>query len=229
MRNQLLRDTDWASMAHSLEVRVPLVDRMLLETLAPLLVAPDRAPGKTWLARAPRPGLPKVVHRPKTGFLTPINEWLRRSRTCGRLQAAQTYQFRRIGRVAGRLPFSRSSSLMAPIWWLRPKMRGDAGDVARGGAGRVLISTISPESGGIPTNLRFISRTLRSRGYGADSRHLRTLLTLASPVGAELSTTAPRGRKRQGMLSIAVRRMPSVPGCLSSNSPTISPLRLGSV
>ena len=44
-------------------------------------------------------------------------------------------------------------------------MRGDAGDVARGGAGRVLISTISPESGGIPTNVRFISRTLRSRGY----------------------------------------------------------------
>ena len=82
LRNQLLRDTDWASMAHSLEVRVPLVDRMLLETLAPLLVAPDRAPGKTWLAQAPRPGLPEeVVHRPKTGFLTPINEWLVRSRT----------------------------------------------------------------------------------------------------------------------------------------------------
>ena len=30
MRNQLLRDTDWASMAHSLEVRVPLVDSTLL-------------------------------------------------------------------------------------------------------------------------------------------------------------------------------------------------------
>ena len=30
MRNQLLRDTDWASMAHSLEVRVPLVDSVLL-------------------------------------------------------------------------------------------------------------------------------------------------------------------------------------------------------
>src|ERR1043166_2494541 len=26
MRNQLLRDTDWASMSHSLEVRVPMVD-----------------------------------------------------------------------------------------------------------------------------------------------------------------------------------------------------------
>ena len=34
MRNQLLRDTDWASMAHSLEVRVPLVDAVLLEKLA---------------------------------------------------------------------------------------------------------------------------------------------------------------------------------------------------
>ena len=30
MRNQLLRDTDWASMAHSLEVRTPLVDAVLL-------------------------------------------------------------------------------------------------------------------------------------------------------------------------------------------------------
>ena len=32
MRNQLLRDADWASMAHSLEVRVPLVDVQLLRS-----------------------------------------------------------------------------------------------------------------------------------------------------------------------------------------------------
>src|SRR5215470_2035716 len=37
MRNQLLRDTDWASMAHSIEVRVPLVDAGLVRRLAPLL------------------------------------------------------------------------------------------------------------------------------------------------------------------------------------------------
>ncbi len=43
LRNQLLRDMDWASMAHSLEVRVPLVDAHLLQRLAPLLV-PSRAP-----------------------------------------------------------------------------------------------------------------------------------------------------------------------------------------
>ena len=34
MRNQLLRDTDWASMAHALEVRVPLVDAALLRCVA---------------------------------------------------------------------------------------------------------------------------------------------------------------------------------------------------
>src|SRR5439155_8996607 len=37
MRHQLLRDTDWASMDHSLEVRTPLVDVQLLKALAPLL------------------------------------------------------------------------------------------------------------------------------------------------------------------------------------------------
>jgi asparagine synthase (glutamine-hydrolysing) len=82
MRNQLLRDTDWASMAHSLEVRVPLVDRILFEALAPLLVAPDRAAGKTWLSLAPCQKLPeRVVKRPKTGFVTPINQWLVRSKS----------------------------------------------------------------------------------------------------------------------------------------------------
>jgi len=30
MRQQLLRDADWADMAHSLEIRVPLVDLELL-------------------------------------------------------------------------------------------------------------------------------------------------------------------------------------------------------
>src|SRR5213076_2656741 len=54
LRNQLLRDMDWASMAHSLEVRVPLVDAHLLRTLAPLLVS-RRERGKQLLADAPRP------------------------------------------------------------------------------------------------------------------------------------------------------------------------------
>lgn len=77
LRNQLLRDVDWASMAHSLEVRVPLVDAHLLEKIAPALVT-RKGRGKQILADAPRPHLPpEVRNRRKTGFTVPIREWLR--------------------------------------------------------------------------------------------------------------------------------------------------------
>ena len=77
LRNQLLRDMDWASMAHSLEVRVPLVDAHLLRRLAPVL-ATRKGRGKEILANAPRPPLPAEVRtRRKTGFTLPIKEWLR--------------------------------------------------------------------------------------------------------------------------------------------------------
>jgi asparagine synthase (glutamine-hydrolysing) len=76
LRNQLLRDMDWASMAHSLEVRVPLVDAFLLRKLAPVLVT-RKERGKQILARTPRPPLPEDVRkRRKTGFTLPIKEWL---------------------------------------------------------------------------------------------------------------------------------------------------------
>jgi asparagine synthase (glutamine-hydrolysing) len=76
LRNQLLRDMDWASMAHSLEVRVPLVDAHLLRRVAPALVT-RHARGKGLLADAPRPALPAEVRsRRKTGFTLPIKEWL---------------------------------------------------------------------------------------------------------------------------------------------------------
>jgi len=76
MRNQLLRDTDWSSMAHSLEVRVPLVDAKLLRDLAG--ITPNQASrSKRSLANSPRISLPsKVVYRAKTGFTTPIQQWL---------------------------------------------------------------------------------------------------------------------------------------------------------
>ena len=78
LRNQLLRDADWASMAHSLELRVPLVDATLLRAVAPAVLAAPRA-GKRMLAASPRMPLPDaVVARAKTGFATPITEWLQR-------------------------------------------------------------------------------------------------------------------------------------------------------
>lgn len=82
MRNQLLRDTDWASMAHSLEVRVPLVDTYLLSALAPKLCEQDRLQGKQLMAMAPEPPLPQLLRtRPKTGFSIPVQKWMDRSCT----------------------------------------------------------------------------------------------------------------------------------------------------
>ncbi|MDP9191683.1 MAG: asparagine synthase (glutamine-hydrolyzing) [Acidobacteriota bacterium] len=76
LRNQLLRDMDWASMAHSLEVRVPLVDAHLLRKVAPVLVTRNDR-GKQILANAPRQPLPASIRtRRKTGFTLPIREWL---------------------------------------------------------------------------------------------------------------------------------------------------------
>jgi asparagine synthase (glutamine-hydrolysing) len=78
MRNQLLRDTDWASMAHSLEVRVPLVDRVVLSRLARHTESIRSGAGKHLLGQAPRRPLPETVRRrPKSGFTTPIQIWMR--------------------------------------------------------------------------------------------------------------------------------------------------------
>jgi asparagine synthase (glutamine-hydrolysing) len=84
MRNQLLRDTDWASMAHSLEVRVPLVDATLLDALAGWRDATRVRDGKRMLAQAPSRPLPEeIVQRRKTGFSTPIAEWTEKGQAEG--------------------------------------------------------------------------------------------------------------------------------------------------
>lgn len=77
MRNQLLRDTDWASMAHSLEVRTPLVDAELLKRVAALGPPDANAPAKAELAAAPSVPLPRAVtEREKTGFAVPVAPWM---------------------------------------------------------------------------------------------------------------------------------------------------------
>jgi asparagine synthase (glutamine-hydrolysing) len=77
MRNQLLRDSDWASMAHSVELRVPLVDPWLRAHLAAGGFEPARSQGKAALVRRAAPELPAALwNRPKTGFYIPVMEWL---------------------------------------------------------------------------------------------------------------------------------------------------------
>ncbi|HEX3070886.1 MAG TPA: asparagine synthase (glutamine-hydrolyzing) [Thermoanaerobaculia bacterium] len=75
LRSQLLRDIDWASMAHSLEVRVPLADAFLLRKIAPAILASGN--GKDLLAASPRQPLPPaILNRKKSGFTVPIRTWL---------------------------------------------------------------------------------------------------------------------------------------------------------
>jgi len=76
----LLVKMDIASMAHSLEVRSPLLDHVLMETAArlPLGASLARGRSKRVLRDAVRDWLPaSVLERPKMGFRVPVDEWLR--------------------------------------------------------------------------------------------------------------------------------------------------------
>ena len=78
MRNQLLRDADWAGMASSLEIRVPFADAELVRRAATHL-ARGAPPSKSAIAQSLCPSLPRaVLERPKTGFTVPAREWLAR-------------------------------------------------------------------------------------------------------------------------------------------------------
>ena len=78
MRNQLLRDSDVMSMAWGLELRVPLVDQPLVETLATIPSDLRLAPGKQLLTQAV-PELPNwLINQPKRGFYFPFPDWIDR-------------------------------------------------------------------------------------------------------------------------------------------------------
>ena len=76
----ILTKVDRASMAHSLEVRVPLLDHQFVEWAAglspELLISGSQ--GKSVFKQALKPDLPDdILFRSKKGFSVPISEWLR--------------------------------------------------------------------------------------------------------------------------------------------------------
>jgi asparagine synthase (glutamine-hydrolysing) len=76
-RNQLLRDADWAGMAHSIEIRTPLLDFELFRRLGPLIGHLKPSEGKQLLADAPSKPLPDWLrYRAKTGFTIPYANWM---------------------------------------------------------------------------------------------------------------------------------------------------------
>jgi asparagine synthase (glutamine-hydrolysing) len=80
LSNTLLRDADVMGMATSLEIRVPYLDRRVVELATCLpgkLHMPDGGPFKNLLRRAFGQELPQaVMRRPKTGFTLPIRDWI---------------------------------------------------------------------------------------------------------------------------------------------------------
>jgi asparagine synthase (glutamine-hydrolysing) len=77
--NDMLVKVDRMSMAHSLEVRVPLLDLQVIETS--LQIPPQyklrRTCGKYALKRVLAEELPReITHRKKAGFVLPIERWL---------------------------------------------------------------------------------------------------------------------------------------------------------
>lgn len=80
LQNQLLKDTDFMSMRHSIEVRVPFLDHKLVEyvsSLPPEIKIKSNA-NKPLLVEAMRDLLPQeIFNRLKMGFTFPFQEWLK--------------------------------------------------------------------------------------------------------------------------------------------------------
>jgi len=80
MQWRLLRDTDVMSMAHSLEVRVPLIDHEVVEFVAGLPPGWESCFGhpKRLLTTSVADVLPPGwLNRPKQGFALPLEHWMR--------------------------------------------------------------------------------------------------------------------------------------------------------
>lgn len=76
MRNQLLKDSDVMSMAHGLELRVPLVDAALFDKLAQIPASIRLQQGKKLLLAAVPEVPQEVACAPKRGFSFPFAQWL---------------------------------------------------------------------------------------------------------------------------------------------------------
>ncbi len=69
LRHQLLRDSDWAGMAHGVEIRTPLVDACLRTELERAQLRTARSRGKAALVRSIRPRAPRrALRAPEVGL-----------------------------------------------------------------------------------------------------------------------------------------------------------------
>ena len=129
MRSTLLRDSDAMSMAHSLELRVPLLDHGLVECCVASQVAGGGQ--KTLLLKAAGELLPDgIANRPKQGFVFPMDRWMRGAlrqvvaEGISHLEEAEVFpevDFRRLVEQfqAGQLTWSRLWAFVVLGHWMK--------------------------------------------------------------------------------------------------------------
>jgi len=108
MQNQLLKDTDYMSMWHSVEVRVPFLDKELMQLA--YSINPDirfnSNQGKHLLIKAFKDILPEPIwNRPKQGFVFPFEQWMQHINT-KHIQSRSHRQLHK-GLVNGKIHWSR--------------------------------------------------------------------------------------------------------------------------
>lgn len=108
MQNQLLKDTDYMSMWHSLEVRVPFLDKELMElafNINPDIRFNAQQP-KHLLIKAFKDILPKEIwDRPKQGFVFPFELWMQHVKP--NPPVSKTFNHLYKGLVNGKIHWSR--------------------------------------------------------------------------------------------------------------------------
>lgn len=132
LSNTLLRDTDAMSMSHGLEVRVPLIDHLVVEKVLALPgVLKLRRETPKWLLVRAAGDLPdEIVHRPKRGFELPFRIWLTgplRDRVAGAVESTRMHElFRKDALIdlwrgfeQGRVTWSRLWSIVVLDDWMR--------------------------------------------------------------------------------------------------------------
>ena len=133
MLSTLLRDSDQMSMAHGLELRVPLIDPQLVEHILPIATSEKMAGGvsKRLLLDSMKGIIPQdVAGRRKRGFTLPFESWLLRDlkTTVGDVFASSDLRgpwerdtFRKVWEDfgKGRVAWSRVLTLFVVENWLR--------------------------------------------------------------------------------------------------------------
>lgn len=118
MQNQLLKDADYMSMWHSLEIRVPFLDKVFMELAAhtsPQLKMHPQT-GKYLLIEAFKEVLPEAIwNRRKQGFTFPFEKWLLASNEAAPVNKKEQEYFQQFQQ--GRINWSRYWSVCLLNRW----------------------------------------------------------------------------------------------------------------